>query len=46
MNDIDTMDMLGFMEMKAWKAQRDYRKKYTPKPTYIDQVWPGMTATL
>jgi len=41
MNEIDDMDMLGFLKLRAWKAARD-RKNGTPQRAYIDQVWPGL----
>ncbi len=41
MNEIDQMDMLGFLKIRAWNAQRK-REKSAPKARYIDEVWPGM----
>ena len=41
MNEIDEMDMLGFLRLRAWDAQRDEIKK-KPKPAFIDEVWPSM----
>ncbi len=41
MNEIDEMDMLGFLRLRAWDAQRDEIKKKS-KPAFIDEVWPGM----
>lgn len=41
MNEIDQMDMLGFLRVRAWDARQDVKKKQ-PKPAYIDQVWPNM----
>ena len=38
MKEIDEMDMLGFLRLRAWDAQREYIKKQ-PKPAYIDEVW-------
>jgi len=38
MMEIDTMDMLGFLRLRAWDARREKHKK-EPKPAYIDQVW-------
>ena len=38
MNEIDTMDMLGFLRLRAWDARREKQKK-EPKRVYIDQVW-------
>lgn len=42
MNEIDDMDMLGFLQVKAWKAQKDYDEKHTPKRMMIDQAWAGL----
>jgi hypothetical protein len=41
MQDIDEMDMLGFLKLRAWNANREKAKK-EPKPAYIDSVWPGL----
>lgn len=41
MAEIDQMDMLGFLQIRAWHAQRE-RKKKEPKPRHIDEVWPGL----
>lgn len=41
MRDIDEMDMLGFLKLRAWDAQRRQKKK-EPKPAFIDEVWRGM----
>lgn len=41
MNDIDSMDMLGFLRIRAWDAQQR-AKKEQPRPAYIDQVWPNL----
>lgn len=38
MKEIDEMDMLGFLRLRAWDAQREHKKKQ-PKPAYIDEVW-------
>ena len=38
MKEIDEMDMLGFLRLRAWDAKREYIKKQ-PKPAYIDEVW-------
>ena len=40
-DDIDRMDMLGFLRIRAWDARREQKKK-EPKRTYIDQVWPDL----
>lgn len=39
MNEIDRMDMLGFLRIRAWDARQTVKKEQ-PKPAYIDQVWP------
>ena len=41
MQEIDSMDMLGFLRIRAWNA-RKAKKKATPKPGYIDTVWPSL----
>ncbi len=41
MKEIDEMDMLGFLKVRAWNAQREHKKK-APRRRYIDEVWPGM----
>lgn len=40
-DDIDRMDMLGFLRIRAWDARREQKKK-EPKRAYIDQVWPDL----
>lgn len=42
MNEIDQMDILGYLKLMAWKAN----KKIKPKKNYIDNVWPGMKANI
>ena len=41
MREIDEMDMLGFLRLRAWDAQREQEKK-KPRQRFIDEVWPGM----
>lgn len=41
MREIDEMDMLGFLRLRAWDAQRE-KIKTTPRPAYIDQVWTSL----
>ena len=45
MHEIDNMDMLGFLRVRAWNAQREQKKKQ-PQRSCIDEVWsqlkPGM----
>lgn len=38
MSEIDQMDMLGFLRVRAWDAQREKKKK-EPKHRFIDEVW-------
>lgn len=38
MSEIDQMDMLGFLRVRAWDAQREKKKK-KPKHRFIDEVW-------
>ena len=38
MKEIDEMDMLGFLRIWAWNAQREKDKK-TPHSKFIDEVW-------
>ena len=41
MKEIDEMDMLGFLRLRAWDAAQE-RKKKEPKHSYIDLVWPNV----
>ncbi len=41
MHEIDQMDMLGFLKVRAWDAQRE-QQRLEPKNTFIDEVWPNM----
>lgn len=38
MKEIDEMDMLGFLRIRAWNANMEQKKK-EPEPAYIDEVW-------
>ena len=38
MKEIDEMDLLGFLRLRAWDAQREAEKK-KPRRAYIDEVW-------
>ena len=38
MNEIDEMDMLGFLRVRVWKARQEDEKN-SPKQVYIDDVW-------
>ncbi len=39
MREIDDMDMLGFLKIRAYRANK---QKKIAKPGYIDTVWPGL----
>ena len=41
MRDIDEMDILGYLMIRAWKAKREHEKKQ-PVHRYIDEVWGNM----
>ena len=41
MKEIDEMDLLGFLKVRAWDAQREL-VKHAPKAAFIDQVWLNM----
>ena len=41
MREIDEMDMLGFLRIRAWIAIQEQKKK-EPKHAYIDEVWPDL----
>ncbi len=41
MSDIDGMDMLGYLKVRAWKAARE-KKKAAPQRRFIDEVWPQL----
>ena len=41
MREIDEMDMLGFLQVRAWNSNNE-RKKAAPKARYIDEVWPNL----
>ena len=38
MKEIDEMDMLGYFQVRAWKA-RNEKEKAEPQRRYIDEVW-------
>ena len=38
MDEIDRMDMPGFLKIRAWNAKRELGKK-APRQCYIDEVW-------
>ena len=41
MKEIDEMDMLGFLQIRAWSARHKHLTE-VPKETFIDTVWPGL----
>ncbi len=41
MKEIDEMDLLGFLHVRAWNA-RQKKEKAKPKKATIDTVWPGL----
>lgn len=41
MKEIDEMDILGYLKIRAWKVQRE-EEKNKPVKRYIDDVWPGL----
>lgn len=41
MKEIDEMDMLGFLKIRAWNANKEKKKK-EPRRKFIDEVWPNM----
>ncbi len=38
MREIDEMDFIGFLKLRAWDAGRE-KEQSKPKRAYIDQVW-------
>ena len=45
MKEIDEMDMLGFLRLRAWDVRREQEKK-KPRQRFIDEVWPGVKPEL
>lgn len=41
MNEIDSMDMLGFLHIRAWNARKEQKKK-EPRRVCIDEVWSNL----
>ena len=41
MQEIDEMDMLGFLKVRAWRSNNEHRKA-EPKSRYIDEVCPNL----
>ena len=44
MSEIDSMDMLGFLSVRAWNARKE-KKKMEPRRAYIDEVWGNLKPT-
>ncbi len=42
MDEIDRMDMLGFLKIRAWNAKQEQKKK-EPRQRYIDEVWSSLS---
>ena len=42
MDEIDRMDMPGFLKIRAWNARQE-RKKKEPRQRYIDEVWSSLS---
>ena len=45
MSEIDSMDILGFLSVRAWNARKEKKKK-EPRRMFIDEVWGNLTPTL
>ena len=45
MSEIDGMDMLGFLSVRAWNARKEKKKK-EPRQAFIDEVWGNLTPTV
>ena len=45
MSEIDSMDMLGFLGVRAWNARKEKKKK-EPRKAFIDEVWGNLTPTV
>ena len=41
MDEIDRMDMPGFLRIRAWNARRE-QDKAKPRRRFIDEVWPDL----
>ena len=41
MSEIDQMDFVGFLQVRAWKAARE-KVSSTTKRAFIDEVWPQL----
>ena len=44
MDEIDRMDMPGFLKMREWNANQE-QKKREPRQRYIDEVWSNLKPT-
>ena len=42
MDEIDCMDMPGFLKIRAWNARQEQKKK-EPRQRYIDEVWSSLS---
>jgi len=42
MQEIDQMDMVGYLKIRAWKAGREKEKK-APVRRFIDEAWPTLS---
>ena len=45
MSEIDSMDMLGFLGVRAWNAHKEKKKK-EPRRAFIDEVWGNLKPSL
>lgn len=41
MQDIDGMDMLGYLRVRAWKASHE-KEQHKSQHRFIDEVWPTL----
>ena len=41
MDEIDHMDMPGFLKIRAWNVRQEQKKK-EPRQRYIDEVWSSL----
>ena len=41
MKDIDEMDMLGYLSLRAWASRKEDEAAHAKPPKrYIDEIWP------
>ena len=45
MSEIDSMDMLGFLSVRAWNVGKAQKKKESRR-AFIDEVWSNLTPTI